>query len=53
MIELDALRKQRNITDYSGDLVTDKACESCIRLAINLYDKVNHWIKENHPELLK
>jgi len=53
MIELDALRKQRNVTDYSGDLVTDKACEACIKLANDLYNQVNQWIKENHPELLK
>lgn len=52
VIELDALRKQRNITDYSGDLVSNKACEACISHAKVLYADVSHWIKENHPELL-
>lgn len=52
VIELDALRKQRNITDYSGDLVSNKACEACISHANALYDDVSHWIKENHPDLL-
>lgn len=33
MIELDALRKQRNITDYSGDMVTAKEREACLELA--------------------
>lgn len=52
MIELDALRKQRNITDYSGDLVTNKEREACIMLANELSQLVNNWIKENRPELL-
>ena len=30
MIVLDALRKQRNITDYSGDLVEDAAVAECL-----------------------
>jgi len=30
MIVLDALRKQRNVTDYSGDLVEDAAVDECL-----------------------
>ncbi|WP_331344157.1 hypothetical protein [Cellvibrio sp. UBA7661] len=30
IIVLDALRKQRNVADYSGDLVTDAAVNECI-----------------------
>jgi hypothetical protein len=33
MIVLDALRKQRNVADYSGDLVTDVAVKECITQA--------------------
>lgn len=33
LIVLDALRKQRNIADYSGDLVTDAAVSECIARA--------------------
>lgn len=33
MIVLDALRKQRNVADYSGDLVTDVAVKECIAQA--------------------
>lgn len=53
MIELDALRKQRNIIDYSGDLVTNAQCESCIDLATNLLDLVSRWIAGNRPDLLR
>ena len=52
MIELDALRKQRNITDYSGDLVTDKERAACIELAQELYTLIDDWIKRNHPHIL-
>lgn len=33
VIVLDALRKQRNVADYSGDLVTDAAVKECITQA--------------------
>lgn len=33
---LDALRKQRNLADYDGDLVTDDALQECIRRAMAL-----------------
>ncbi len=52
MIELDALRKQRNVTDYSGDLVSDKEREACILLANELSVLVNRWIKDNDSRLL-
>lgn len=34
---LDALRKQRNLSDYEGDLVTDQALQECLVQAQNLY----------------
>lgn len=52
MIKLDALRKQRNVTDYSGDIVTDKACDACIELATELNKQVTQWFVENHPDLI-
>lgn len=52
VIELDALRKQRNITDYSGDLVTEQQKQACLNLANALWDKVNRSLQQNHPELL-
>ena len=37
LIILDALRKQRNVADYSGDLVTDSAVSECITQAEALW----------------
>ncbi|MEN9727845.1 MAG: hypothetical protein RL434_2211 [Pseudomonadota bacterium] len=34
---LDALRKQRNLSDYEGDLVTDQALQECLTRARDLY----------------
>jgi hypothetical protein len=34
---LDALRKQRNLSDYEGDLVTDQALLECLTRAQDLF----------------
>ena len=49
MIILDALRKQRNVADYSGDIVPESAVTECITHAEKLYQVVNVWIKKNRP----
>ena len=51
MIILDSLRKQRNVADYSGDLVTDSAMEECLSQAESLYETVSVWLKTSHPDL--
>ncbi len=53
MIVFDALRKQRNVADYSGDLVADSAVAECIDQAKLLWMKVSEWLNHEHPELLK
>lgn len=45
MIVLDALRKQRNIADYSGDLVEDAAVAECMLQAKRLLELTRTWIK--------
>ena len=49
---LDALRKQRNLADYSGDPVPDAAVLECITSADELRTHVNTWLHANKPELL-
>jgi uncharacterized protein (UPF0332 family) len=49
VIVLDALRKQRNVADYSGDLVTDAAVRECVAQAEFLLDIVH---KKLAPDLL-
>jgi len=53
VIVLDALRKQRNVADYSGDIVPASAVDECVKHAENLLHDVNHWLKENKTELIK
>jgi len=53
IIVLDALRKQRNVADYSGDTVPISAVEECVKHAEKLLREVMHWLEHNKPELLK
>ena len=52
VIVLDALRKQRNLSDYSGDLVTDAAAAECLASASELLVHVRTWLVANRPDLL-
>lgn len=52
VIVLDALRKQRNVSDYEGGPVSDQAVVECIKQAEQLHKLVNSWIAGNRPELV-
>jgi hypothetical protein len=52
VIILDGLRKQRNVSDYEGDPVSDQAVIECIKQAENLYQFVLDWIKINRADLV-
>lgn len=45
---LDTLRKQRNVADYSGDIISEAAMNECIEQAENLLLRVKGWLEENH-----
>jgi len=49
---LDALRKQRHVTEYSGDLVPDSAVLECVAQAQALQVALRAWLKKNQPGLL-
>jgi hypothetical protein len=51
VIVLDALRKQRNLSDYSGDLVPISAATECLLSAKDLLAHVRAWLKTHKPEL--
>jgi hypothetical protein len=53
VVLLDALRKQRNLSDYSGDLVPDTAAAECLISAQALQAHVLNWLKANRPDLLE
>lgn len=49
---LDYLRKQRNITEYSGDLVSDADVTECVKQAQALYSVAMTWLEDNRKDLL-
>lgn len=52
VILLDALRKQRNLSDYSGDLIPDSAAAECLASAQELLAHVQSLLQQNRPDLL-
>lgn len=52
VIILDALRKQRNISDYEGDPVTDGVVVECRKQAALLLEHLQTWLHEHRPDLL-
>ncbi len=52
MIVLDALRKQRNVADYSGDTVPLSTVETCLIHAHKLQSGVLAWLRKNTPNLI-
>jgi len=52
VIVLDALRKQRNLSDYSGDLVPEAVAADCLSSALALQAHLQEWLKVNQPGLL-
>lgn len=52
IITLDAFRKQRNIADYSGDVVPESTVKECVEQAKKLLSDMKTWLSRNKPELL-
>jgi hypothetical protein len=53
MVVLDALRKQRNVIDYSGDVVSVSMADECLAHAEELTNRVVAWLKTNKMDLLE
>lgn len=51
VVVLDALRRQRNVADYTGDDVDESMAENCIEEAQRLIEDVLAWRKARRPEL--
>lgn len=49
---LDALRRQRNVSDYTGDDVDDSTVENCIAEATRLLADVKNWRNVERPALI-
>ena len=52
IIVLDALRKQRNLSDYEGDPVNDGVVAECLQQAQTLYAHTCQFLKTQFPDLL-
>ncbi len=52
LVRLDALRKQGNATEYSGDMIPETAVAECLVRAEGLQAIAITWLKSNRPELL-
>jgi len=51
MIVLDQLRKKRNLSDYTGEDVSEGQADACMRAAEDLVSTVEQWLRKTHPEL--
>lgn len=51
MRRLDALRKQRNLAEYSGDTIPESAVVECIDRAEALHAAAASWLSANRPDL--
>jgi len=52
LIRLDALRKLRNLIEYTGDTIPESALDECVRQAETLEALVIRWLKGNRPDLV-
>lgn len=52
VIVLDQLRKKRNLSDYTGEGVSDEQASACVRAAEVLASIVEQWLRVNRPELI-
>jgi len=52
-VVLDALRKQRNASDYTGQPITPSLVAECITQARALHERLRALLAAKHPRLLK
>jgi hypothetical protein len=52
IIVLDALRRQRNVSDYEGDPVSTATLQACIVQAAQLLSHAENWLRAHRPDLL-
>jgi PBP1b-binding outer membrane lipoprotein LpoB len=53
MLLLDQMRKQRNVIDYSGDLVSESLAAEAVKQAVRLLGLTRAWLRTHKPDLLK
>lgn len=48
---LDALRRQRNLIEYTGDSIAESAVAECLAQAESLLKRTKQWLQAHKPEL--
>jgi len=48
---VDALRRKRNLSDYTGEDIDDSSADACLKHADRLLGDVTAWLKANRPDL--
>lgn len=51
IIVLDALRRQRNVTDYEGDPVSDATLAGCLEQAARLLAHTGQWLRTHRADV--
>jgi hypothetical protein len=49
---LDALRKKRNLSDYTGEGTDSASIRECAAQAESLIAHTMSWLEKHHPELI-
>lgn len=52
IIVLDALRRQRNVSDYEGDPVSSATLQACVDQAAQLLAHTERWLRTHRGDLL-
>src|ERR1700730_7154083 len=52
LVRLDKLRKQRNLTEYTGDIIPESAVAECLSQAESLRMVTLNWLKEHKTDLM-
>ena len=52
IIVLDALRRQRNVSDYEGDPVSTATLKACTDQASQLLAHAEQWLRAHRPDLV-
>ena len=48
---LDALRRKRNLSDYTGEDIDEGSLQQCLGEARQLLTEVTVWLQDNRPDL--
>jgi len=49
---LDALRRKRNLSGYTGEEIDEASMQHCLDEAGQLLEDVEAWLRENRPDLV-